>query len=224
MMQQKKGKKIILYLFLLIFVSSLHNINLNNFNFYNIKNINIFGLNKNDNNTITKDLENLNLKNIFFIDASQIIKTLDENPLVENYEIFKKYPSSLNFNIKKTIFLAKININGKSFIVGSNGKLIKDNNLNIKLPYIFGEVDVENFLKLKSILNSSKFSFSQIKNFYFFPSKRWDIELTNKLVLKLPKDNIQNALNNAFEFLKNKNLQDIKSLDLRIENQIIIND
>ena len=49
---------------------------------------------------------------------------MESNYLVDSFSIFKKYPSSLNVNIDKTIFLAQISKNGKIYNLGSNGKLI----------------------------------------------------------------------------------------------------
>ena len=65
------------------------------------------------------------LNNIFSINVEQIKDEIELNSLVEKYYIFKKYPSSININIEKTKFLAKINNGGKIFLVGSNGKLTK---------------------------------------------------------------------------------------------------
>ena len=74
----------------------------------------------------------------------------------------------------------------------------------------------------QKILDNSKFSFDEIKNFYFFPSKRWDIELKNNILLKLPKDNLDDAISNATEFLDLEHSVKKKIIDLRVKNQIII--
>jgi cell division protein FtsQ len=144
---------------------------------------------------------------------------IESNTLVEDYSIFKRYPSSLDINIKKTKFLAKINKNGQIFYIGSNRKFIKNDTLNNELPFIFGNPEVIEFFKIKEIIDKSKISYSDIKNLYFFPSKRWDIELRNNTIIKLPKDNINFALNFAIEFIDYN-----KFIDARIENQIILND
>jgi cell division protein FtsQ len=138
---------------------------------------------------------------------------------VENYSIFKRYPSSLDINIEKTKFLAKINKNGQIFYIGSNGKFVKDDFLNNQLPFIFGNPKVIEFFYIKEIIDKSKISYSEIKNLYFFPSKRWDIELRDNTIIKLPNENINLALNLAIEFL-----DDNKFIDARITNQIILDD
>ncbi len=223
MMHLTKGKKIFIYFFLLILVTSTNNTKLNNLKFYYVNKINVTGLGEVEKSIFLNKLESLNIQNIFFLDTIKISEIINENSLIENYEVFRKYPSTLEFEIKKTKFLARVNRNGKTFLIGSNGKLIKNNNSNKQLPYIFGDVDIVNFLNLKKTIDQSKFSFEDIENFYFYPSKRWDLELKNNIYLKLPKYNLINALNNAFQFLNEENFNNKKLIDLRIESQIITN-
>jgi cell division protein FtsQ len=218
-MQQRKSKKILIYFFLLLVVGSINNINLNGLKFQKINNINITGLDIKNKLIFFNEIENFNLNNIFLINKIDLKDEIESNTLVENYSIFKRYPSSLDINIEKTRFLAKINKNNQIFFIGSNGKFIKNNSLNNELPFIFGNPEVFEFFKIKEIIDKSKISYTEIKNLYFFPSKRWDLELIDNTIIKLPNDNINLALNLAIEFLN-----DHKSIDARIKNQIILND
>ena len=218
-MQQRKSKKILIYFFLLIVVGSINNVNFNGLIFQKINNINIVGLDIKDELILLKKIEKFNLNNIFLIRKIDLTNEVESNSLVENYSIFKRYPSSLDINIKKTKFLAKINKNGQIFYIGSNGKLIKNDSLNNQLPFIFGNPEVVEFFNFKEIIDKSKISYSEIKNLYFFPSKRWDLELRDNTIIKLPNDNISLALNLATEFL-----DDNKLIDARIKNQIILDD
>jgi len=223
MMQQRKSKKILIYFFLLLIVGSINNINIDGLKSQNIKDINIVGLDIKDKEVLLKKIKNFNTKNIFSTSKSDLINEIEANSLVEEYFIFKRYPSSIDINIKKTKFLAKINIKGKIFYLGSNGKFTKANHFNNQLPFIFGNPEVIDFFNIKKIIDKSKISYSEIKNLYFFPSKRWDLELRDNTVIKLPKDNIHLALNLSLEFLNNENFKN-KIIDARIKNQIILND
>ena len=218
-MQQRKSKKILIYFFLLLVVGSINNINLNGLKFQNINDINITGLDIKNKLILLKDIENFYLNNIFLINNIDLKNKIESNTLVENYSIFKRYPSSLDINIEKTQILAKINKNGQIFYIGSNGKFIKNNSLNNEPLFIFGNPEVFEFFKIKEIIDNSKISYTEIKNLYFFPSKRWDLELIDNTIIKLPNDNINLALNLALEFLN-----DQKFIDARIKNQIILND
>ena len=136
-MQKRKSKKIFIYFFLLIILGSITNINLNNIELYKIKDVEVSGMNEFDNKAVLENIIKLNLGNIFFLNKFEIVKVLNSNNSIEEYQIFKKYPSELEIKIEKTKFLAKINIDGKLFFVGSNGKLSKKNITNLDLPYIF---------------------------------------------------------------------------------------
>ena len=223
-MHQRKGKKIIIYLFLLIIVGSINNISLNSLKFEQIKNFKIIGLDDIDNLILLEEIKNLELGNIFFIDHNDITNKISSNNLVEKYSIFKRYPFSLEVKIDKTNFLAKISNNGKIFLVGSNGKLIKNDYLNDQLPFIFGTPKTKDFLNFKKIIDESKFSYNEIKNLYFFSTKRWDLELKKNILIKLPNNLTKESMNLIFEFLHDNNFKDIKIIDARIKNQIILND
>ena len=223
-MQQQKSKKILFYIFILITFGSINNLSFNEIRLDKIENIKISGLKNYESKILLNDIRELNLKSIFFLKAKEISKIINKNNLIENFEIFKKYPSTLFIEIEQTKFLAKINKNGKTFIVGSNGKLLEEKYSSQPLPYIFGNPNIENFIHFKKILDSSRFSYDTIKNLYYFPSMRWDIELKNNIILKLSNENLKETLENAYEFLSSEKNRKIKILDMRVKNQIIIND
>ena len=204
---------------------SINNLSLKNINFYNIKNIFVSGLDEDNNKKILNNFKNLNLENIFFVNKNEIDNLIKENSLIEDYNIFKIYPSTIHINIKKTQFLAKINVDGKIFLLGSNAKLSANNSINFNyLPFIFGKPSVDEFLNLKKIIDNSKFSYDQIESLYFYPSKRWDIKFKDHFLLKLPKNVTTKSLDHVFEFLKNNEITKNSTVDLRINSQIILNE
>ena len=223
-MQQQKGKKILIYFLLFLIVGSISNNSLNRVQLEKIKNIKISGLDENQNINLLENIKKLDLNNIFFLNGNEISRIINSNTLVENYEIIKKYPYSIDVIIQKTNFLAKINNNGKIFLIGSNGKLSDIKFLNKELPFIFGKPEIDEFIKFKNIIEKSKFSHNEIKNLYFFPSKRWDVEFKNNIILKLSKNHVRLSLDQAFELLNDNNFRHIKIIDARIKNQIILND
>jgi len=223
-MHQQKSKKILIYFFLLFLVGSINNINFNNLKFLSVKDINVTGLKNEDNSIISKKIKNLKLDNIYSINKKDLSTLIETNDLVEKYFIFKKYPSSLNINIDKTSFLARISKNGKIYDLGSNGKLVENRNSNNQLPFVFGNPEIIEFFNIKKIIDESQISFEEIESLYFFLSKRWDLELRNNIIIKLPNDNIKESLKLASEFLYNNEFKDIKIIDARIKNQIILND
>ena len=168
-MHQRKSKKILIYLFLLFLVGSINNIHINNLNFLSVKEINVTGLENKENSTLSKKIERLlKLDNIYLINKKDLNTLIESNNLVEKYFIFKRYPSSLNINIDKTNFLAKISKNGKIYDLASNGKLIENRHSNRQLPFVFGNPEIVEFFNIKKIIDESQISFEEIESLYFF--------------------------------------------------------
>ena len=144
-MLQQINKKIIFYISLVIILGTFNNKNMKNFDFPKINMINIEGIEFNDNEYF-KIMSLIKLNNLLSIKKSQIKEILNSNNLIEEYEVFKRYPSSIEIKIKKTNFLASTNVNGKNYIVGSNGKFINTKEYSQNLPFIFGNFETEKFL------------------------------------------------------------------------------
>ena len=223
-MHQRKSKQVLIYLFLYLLLGSITNINFQNTKILNLNHIEVLGLDDKGNKELANKIENLKSKNIFFLNKNHLKNIIEINTLIENYKIFKIYPSTLDIKINKTKSLAKINQNGKILFIGSNGKLSEIISHKQELPFIFGKPKIQEFLDFKKIIDNSKFSYEEVKNFYFFPSKRWDLELKNNIVLKLPKNNLKNSLDYLFEFIADKNLRNNLIIDARVKNQIIFHD
>ncbi len=222
-MHQKKNKKILIYIFLFLIIGTLNNKNLSKLEFVKINKINITGLSEKNNYELINDLNILKVNNLFFTSKSKIEQIFNTNTLIESYSIFKRYPSTLNIKIEKTKFLAQIKKENDIFFLGSNGKLIKTNKLRDDMPFIFGDFKNKDFFNLKDAINETDFNYNQIKNLFFFKSGRWDIETNDGLLIKLPVNEIKSSLKMLMIILKNNNTKIIKKIDLRQNNQIILN-
>ena len=222
-MLQQINKKIIFYISLVIILGTFNNKNLKNFDLPKINMVDIEGIVFN-NNEFLKITNLIKFNNLLSIQKSQIKEILNSNNLIEEYEVFKRYPSSLEIKIKKTNFLASTNINGKNYLVGSNGKFINTKNYSQNLPFIFGNFETEKFLEFKNIILQTHFKYNNIKNFYYFPSGRWDIEMISGVLIKLPITGIKKSLNLSIDLLDDIEFSNIKILDIRQKNQIVIND
>ena len=223
-MHQRKSKKVLIYLFLLMIVSSIGNNSINNFKFSKIEKINISGLDQLEKQILQDKLNKISLDNIFFVEKNKIIKLINSYNIIEKFIVFKKYPSAIDIKIESTTFLAKININGKNFLIGSNGKLIANKLDHNELPFIFGKPNIKEFLKFKRTMDRSKFNYNKIDNLYFFPSNRWDIKFKENILLKLPVNFTLEDLDRLYEFLENYNGKNFTVVDFRIEDQIILNE
>ena len=222
-MPQQINKKILLYIFLFIILGTLNNKNFNKFSLPKIENIKIYGL-ETDNSSFAERLKLFKMHSLFFINKFEIKELFDSNSLIDEYKIFKVYPSSLEIKVIKTEFLALTKIDGKNFFIGSNGKLIETIIDKQNLPFVFGDLNVEKFIELKRVIDKSNLDYLEIENFYFFPSGRWDLETKSGKLIKLPNYKLKEALELSLSLLDNEKFTNIKTIDVRQKNQVIINE
>jgi len=223
-MHTKKNKKILIYLFLFCIIGTLNNKNLSNFHFPKINQINISGLDDQENSEILRSLEVFKNDNLFFLDPKKIEKMINNISYIDEFFISKKYPTTLNVKIQKAKYLAYTIKDNKTFILGSNKKLIVASDMKKKLPYIYGDLEIEKFFDLKKDIERSNFEFDEVKNLFFFTSGRWDIETFSGVIIKLPRSMIDETLNFYVELIKKNDFKKIKTIDLRQNNQVIINE
>ena len=222
-MHQLISKKIIFYILLFFLFGTVNNLNIYKFKIPNVDKVVIDGFDENEKLKILANLNFLKIQNIFFLEKFKIQEILSLDNSIDKFYIFKRYPSTLEIQITKTEVLANILIDGSNHLVGQNGKLIKSNSIKKDKPFIFGEAKIDEFIELRNKLKKADFDYTNIKNFYFFNSERWDLEMKNGILIKLPQKEIDKTIKIILEFLSKNNKNNISIIDARINNQIIIN-
>ena len=217
-----KKNKIITYLLLLFILSTTTGRYAENQNNYSstINQINIEGLSSHYSSKIYNKLSNMLYKNILLVGKDEILSVINKYNIIEEFSIKKIYPSTINIIIKPTKFVARLSNN--NLLIGSNGKLIEDEEYKEILPYVFGEFNSKNFLSFKKDVTQSKFIFSKFRMLYFFPSNRWDILTNNGTLIKLPHDNISKSLNLAYKIINSNDFKNKNHIDLRVDNHLVI--
>ena len=218
-----KKNRIITYLILLILLSTTSSKFTKGQNVYSFKinRINVVGLSKVNNLKIFNELGYLLYQNILIVRKNEIKKVLNKHNIIEEYNVKKIYPSTININIKPTKLIARI-FNDKQLLIGANGKLIDNEENKEILPYMFGEFNSEEFLVFKKNIEKSKFTFSEFETLYFFPSNRWDILTNEGVLIKLPRGKLLESLNFAYKIITSSDFNNKKSIDLRVNNHLII--
>tara|TARA_B100000989_G_scaffold189481_1_gene142680 strand:+ start:1273 stop:1968 length:696 start_codon:yes stop_codon:yes gene_type:complete len=226
MLQSINKYKLYLYLFFLLFLSSIFNFKfLENYqDMFILKNININGVSYKEKKYIEEELYKLKNTNIFKITENKVLDILTKFNFIDSTYVKKVLPSSININILKTDILAKTFINGEVFYIGKNGKFINLNQIfeQYKTATVFGEFEIKEFLNLYNILSNQQLEIANIEQYYYFKNRRWDLVFSNKLVLKLPSKNKSDSIKIYKQLLDNGNLTNIKIIDLRVNNQIIM--
>ena len=218
--------KIYFYLALLLVLLSTHNLNsINSANeYFKVKKKLLKGnIEENLNREISTSLDKFYNYNIFSINSEEIKNILSNFNIISEYKIKKEYPSVIRIDLKKTNIVAYYYDKNQKIYIGNNGKKIKKNNLKSKdLPSIEGQVDIKKFLELKKNLINKGFKLNDFSKFYFFKSNRWDLLLKNEILVKLSADDIEFSLKLLKDIIQSSNINDIKVIDLRIRNRVIL--
>ena len=223
-MHQQIGKKIFIYLFILLFFGTFNNQKLLDLNQFTLKNIIIETSDSTNFVELSDEILNQKELNIFFINLKNIKNIIEKNNLVEKYYVIKNYPSTLKIKIVKTKFFSRLSIDGKTFNIGTNGKLTEEFSNNNNLPFIFGNPSIDDVIEFYTIIKTSKFNFNEFKNLFYYKSGRWDIETIDGIIIKLPDDDLVKKLQEIHTIISNKDFTNHKIIDARIKNQLILYD
>ena len=227
MHQSINKKKIYFYLLILIFLSTIFNLNAINLLKKNnlITSIEIEGISKKEQNLLRNELQIFFNKNIFFIEKNKIIIVLNKFNFLKDFNIQKVFPSKLVITAKKTKFVGSTFINGKKFYIGDNEKFTLANEIEKEknLPIAFGKFSIKEFLELQNILLKEKIDLNNVEKYFYHMSGRWDLQKNNGLIIMLPSKNISDSLELYNKLKINNKINSAKIVDLRIPERIVIN-
>ncbi len=218
--------KFYFYLFIFIFLTSTFNFQIleNYRDKFSLKNININGLSIDEKKKIQIELNKLKNANIFKLKKDRVLEELIKFNFLESIYVNKVIPSTINVNISKTSILGKTIKKGKKFYIGKNGNFINANLLSEdnNLPSVYGEFKIKEYLSLIKLITDQEIDIRNIKEYYYYKNKRWDLLFVNNATLMLPSKNQEQSIKIYKKLLNNNNLINIKNIDLRVSNQIIL--
>ena len=171
---------------------------------------------------IKKNLAHLYEKNIFIIDNQNNLNILKKNTFIESFEIKKIYPNKIIIKIYEKKPIAILEYKKQKFYINQKIDLIDFVDLEEyrELPIVFGNKDY--FKLLYTNLKKIDFPLDIIKKYYLYESKRWDLEVVNKIIIKLPVENYIKSLKNFMYLMNEKNFEEFKLFDYRVNNQLIL--
>ena len=226
MLQSINKKKIYFYLVSFLFISTIFNNNLisNLKNVFKIREVKVENVKKEINDNILSNTSFLLGENIFFVNKNFLIERLDKLNFIENINIKKKYPSTINIITQETSLIGITYIDQKKHFVGLNGKFIFEKDIinKKKLPVIFGKFNPDEFILLQKELLKQKVNLSHINRYYFHKNKRWDLYFKNNIIVQLPNKNYSKAIELFREFKISNKIASDTIIDLRVENRLIL--
>ena len=215
--------KLILGIALFILFSTFISQNKFTINKYGIKEIKI------ENNEILDDQELIKIfsflynKNIIFLNSYELKQNIDQKSFIEKIEIKKIFPDKLVIKVfEKEPIAILIDKYKKKYYLGKKTDLIEYRNI-LKfehLPIVEGEL--KSFKKLFNNLIKINFPTEEIKSYRLFKINRWNIEMIDKKILKLPEKNYTESLKNFINIKDKTNFEKYKIFDYRLNNQLIL--
>ena len=226
MLQSINKKKIYFYLVSFLFISTIFNNNLisNLKNVFKVREVEVENVKKEISENILSNTSFLKGENIFFVNKNFLIERLNKLNFIENINIKKKYPSTINIITQETSLIGITYIDQKKHFVGLNGKFIFEEDIinKKKLPVIFGKFNPDEFILLQKELLKQKVNLSHINRYYFHKNKRWDLYFKNNIIVQLPNKNYSKAIELFREFKISNKIASDTIIDLRFENRLIL--
>ena len=221
-MHQKIDKKFnfFFYIIVIFFLSSIHNIELKQFNFFKIKKIYVNSEDDKLNLIVKNNYKDLIGQNIFFLKKTSF-SVLDDMNSINKYSVKKRFPNKISIEIIPTKPIANVIRPEKNFFIGNNGKKIKPSSEQENLLKVYGSNNTLKIFRTLEMISKSEIKFSNIKSIKFYPSERIDIILKKNLMIKYPINLDLKILNLSNKILKDHKFKNAKEIDLRVKNQII---
>jgi cell division protein FtsQ len=189
---------------------------------FNLKEIKI------ENNFILgeKDIKDLLIpfyeKNLFFINYSDIEKALLQNSFIQSFKIKKVYPQTLKIKVFEKKPIAIVFYKKRNFYLSEKIELIEltERHKFKDLPYVIG--NHKEFKNLYVALKEFNFPFNSVKKFILYESNRWDIEMKDNKIIKLPSEEYKKGLKNFLNIKDKNEFKKYKIFDFRVSNQLIV--
>ena len=226
---QRKIKIINIVSFSLIFISLIAILAFLKFpsllnNSFQIKNVIIEGSEKSNISEIENNVTEFK-GNLIGLNFNSIKEIVESSEWVKRASIKKVLPSTLKINVTENDPYAIYFQEGKSFLIDLDGSIITEINLNNyedDLLFVRGENSPE---LLEQLIRDISIAFPNLtqtlEEAEFIEKRRWNLKLNNKLLVKLPDENIQQSLKNLKQLFEEQEVMEsnIIEIDLRIQGR-----
>ena len=194
---------------------------------YSLSVVNINGLNNINEDEILNLINPYKGSSIFLIPIKKIAKKISQNNWVKSINIKSNYKDTIIINIDESKPLGIYNTGIQNILFSDELKILDNIAINEKRFSALIKFEGKN-----SIYESTKLVDSLPDDFIEFVDKallinkrRWNLKLKNSILLKLPENNIKEALENYKKIYINfsdEELIDIETIDLRMKQKIIL--
>lgn len=194
---------------------------------YSLSVVNINGLNNINEDEILNLIKPYKDSSIFLIPIKKIAKKISQNNWVKSINIQSNYKDTIEINIDESKPIGIYTTGIQNILFSDDLKILENIANNEKrfsaLIKFEGKNSMHESIKL---IDSFPDDFIQyVDKAFLINQRRWDLELKNSILLKLPENNIKEALENYKKIyinFSNEELIEIESIDLRMKKKIIL--
>ena len=194
---------------------------------YSLSVVNINGLNNINEDEILNLIKPYKDSSIFLIPIKKIAKKISQNNWVKSINIQSNYKDTIEINIDESKPIGIYTTGIQNILFSDDLKILENIANNEKrfsaLIKFEGNNSIHESIKL---IDSFPDDFIQyVDKAFLINQRRWDLELKNSILLKLPENNIKEALENYKKIyinFSNEELIEIESIDLRMKKNIIL--
>ena len=194
---------------------------------YSLSVVNINGLNNINEDEILNLIKPYKGSSIFLIPIKKIANKISQNNWVKSINIQSNYKDTIEINIDESKPIGIYTTGIQNILFSDDLKILENITNNEKrfsaLIKFEGKNSLHESIKL---IDSFPDDFIQyVDKAFLINQRRWDLELKNSILLKLPENNIKEALENYKKIyinFSNEELIEIESIDLRMKKKIIL--
>lgn len=194
---------------------------------YSLSVVNINGLNNINEDEILNLIKPYKGSSIFLIPIKKIANKISQNNWVKSINIQSNYKDTIEINIDESKPIGIYTTGIQNILFSDDLKILENIANNEKrfsaLIKFEGKNSIHESIKL---IDSFPDDFIQyVDKAFLINQRRWDLELKNSILLKLPENNIKEALENYKKIyinFSNEELIEIESIDLRMKKKIIL--
>jgi cell division protein FtsQ len=163
---------------------------------------------------------------LLFLDADSVRDKLRANPWIADATVLKLYPGQLQINITERTAFALWQQDGRLSVISDDGAVLQPyvSRRFISLPLVVGkgaETRARDFLALLARYPQVR---SATKAVIFVGERRWNLRLKDGLDVRLPENDVGNALAALSTYDKEDRLfsRDIVAIDMRLPDRLTV--
>ncbi|WP_457797331.1 cell division protein FtsQ/DivIB [Methylocystis sp. S23] len=161
-----------------------------------------------------------------FLDANAVRERLMAVPLVKSARVMKLYPNRLVVAIEERQPHALWQREGRVSVISEDGVAIDElrDERYLGLPFVVGEGAQKRLPEFLQLLKGMEDLAQRVKAGVMVAGRRWDIEMTNGVVVKLPEENPGPAVETLKRLQREARIldKDVMSVDLRASDRATV--